>query len=86
MPKVGEYYYVSINRKEWNSPSSCSNKAFVILAKVVSTDGNNVIIMYNKYSPATDSVFNCMMIVDYTKLEYFKKWEPNWFWKILGYK
>lgn len=70
MPKVGEYYYVSI---------VMGDKSSVTLEKIVSIDGTVVVL-------ESGCFIYGMKSVDYTELQYFKKWEPNWFWKMLGYK
>jgi hypothetical protein len=77
MPKVGEYWNLSIPLRGTDGIEMHS-----IVAKCVSIrDGypvfyGNAPTHYRKvyYGPG---FYNCKWI---------SKWEPNWFWKLLGYK
>lgn len=83
MPKVGEYWHLSIPLRVIDLDSSKEfheNRA--IVAKCVSVTDRGPVF----YGNALFSLRNVYYGSGFYECKIVGKWEPNWFWKLLGYK
>lgn len=80
-PKAGEYWYISSTlRISWDGSPPFIRNRYIILAKCVD---DRPIFIGPKLSGFGSTVYGGSLGWNY---ELLYKWEPNWFWKLLGYK
>jgi len=82
MPKVGEYWHLNVPIKIIDFSGNSCREYYPTIAKCISVTekgpvfyGNALIEWRNVYYGG--GFYDCQVIA---------KWEPNWFWKLLGYK
>lgn len=79
-PKVGEYWYIStVARISWDGSPTFTHETYIILAKYIS---NNMFVG-PKLQGFGNTSYGGRNGYSY---ELLHRWEPNWFWKLLGYR
>lgn len=82
-PKIGEYWYISSGIEiSWDGKSPI-HETCVIVAKCVRLTNNGPIFYGRRLNYLGYTIYGGESGWSY---ELIYKWEPNWFWKLLGYK
>jgi hypothetical protein len=83
-PKVGEYWYISsVLRISWDGNPPFIRETHILLARCIKITNNRPIFHAPKLSGFGYTVYGGESGWNY---ELLYRWEPNWFWKLLGYK
>lgn len=79
MPKIGEYWYLNIPLKNVDLDRI---ELHSIIAECVSVTENGPVF----YGNAPTHYRSVYYGPGFYYCERVNKWEPNWFWRLLGYK
>lgn len=83
-PKIGEYWYISGKLTiSWDGKPPFIREVHIILAQCVRIRDGKPVFYGAKLTGFGYTIYGGSSGWDY---ELIYKWEPNWFWKLLGYK
>lgn len=83
-PKIGEYWYISSGLKiSWDGEPPFEKQTCVVIAQCVRLTNNGPIFYGPRLTGFGYTIYGGESGWSY---ELIYKWEPNWFWKMLGYK